>query len=742
MARRPVDSLLEGVAQAWQLLGLPAEDTADRVLEIETKLEAVALPLLDAEKAFLEKTRGEVLAERAKASALAEELGQALKLSEKTALLEQLEDARREYQRLEASKKQLAEELANALSEAQALSARIGDEFRVSKTPTLEEVRCELDRLEARQKRQTEEFQELVERVRKEVERMGADAERFAVPPDASGIEGMRLANQRLRQLDALEGERVAEVQRARARIRAMVAELGESLEFRLALEGELTGSDDGMCILAHTKDNERFIRDLVKYEGARGRGVLASARFSAHLKQLEDEYSKAVAEKRAKTGNSGHGDYRSHQDAADDADLPPAGSAGGAVSAASGGGSSCSSSGDASSASGGSCAREDERCAGGRRRPAAQAAAGARESGRGEGRGGEGRGREGKPPWTRRDRASAWRPRQGQQEGFRGSSPYNGSGKREAPRGPQGPRRRRSPRRPEAWRVRNKASSRSRSRPREAAATRTGAGGAEVLRVPSESPPSPKEYKPRSAETCRAALCRMTGEWADESGTRYQVDQDVVRRSDGKKFTLIIDRGFIDWGRSGKYFAEPDGDMQSEVRWICDRTRQQAFAWQRTTRAPTRAAAGATSARRSLAGGGAVRRSQAGRIAALAERPRASVRRRRSLSPLRGRSRNKVAAGPLLRGLAEAPVASVRRGAGRDRGSGRESCSPGRLGPARSRVWGSRRPGRQRPRAARHVHLVEAAGAVCEGTSGTSTTAPFGAKSATGTGGGREVVH
>lgn len=295
-ARRPIDGLLDCVAAIWERIGLEAEEVEERVLDIETRFETIIQPLRETEEEFEIRTRGETDEAIRAAKALAESIGQKFReLPAEKTLREHLIGAQRELARLEETRKRMQVELEKAIEESTALSVFVGEELKLPKTSMIEDVRKELQRLRARKSRQQEELSEMILKISGEAERLGVDPQKYTVPDDVRGMEGIRLANQRLRQLEDITSERVAEAQKARARIRSLTAELGQPLEFRLALEGELTGPDDGMCILSHSKENARFIRDIAKYEGARGRDVLSSARYLDHLKQLEYEYARAA---------------------------------------------------------------------------------------------------------------------------------------------------------------------------------------------------------------------------------------------------------------------------------------------------------------------------------------------------------------------------------------------------------------------------------------------------------------
>jgi len=337
--RAPLDGLLREVAQLWRTLGLPSEVAAERVTEICTQFEAVAKPILESERAVVEKAQQELSVAREGALAMATEVGEDLRVPETMPLLDQIEELQKERVRLEPFRERRAEEL-----------------------------------------------RELTVRIARECQWMGVELSQYSVPDDQTGAAGVRTAKQRLGRLEALQEARVTEAAKARTRIQGMAEELGGSLEFRVAHEGELTGSDDGVVVLERTAENEAFVREVTEFEDATRREVIASGRFEAHLRRLEEQYQ---AEVRA------HREGRSNKQDCE-------------RSAASSGASSCGSSDSASVRS--------------------EAPAG------------------GAPPGARSRSPLVWRqrPRGGHGRG-RGEAPHRHRG----PRGPRGPRRRTSERRP-----------------------------------------------------------------------------------------------------------------------------------------------------------------------------------------------------------------------------------------------------------------------------------------------------
>lgn len=252
VARKPVDIVLGEIAKVWKSLGLTADETAERVLEIEARLDAAASAALAAEQELVATARGHLAELRLEAAALARKVGEELQVTASGSLANQKDELAKERKRLEECRD-----------------------------------------------RQLQEVRDLEDRITKEAERMGLDPADYSLPPDSTGSAAVRAANQRFRQLENLREERIVEVQRTQARVRSLTKELGEPLEFRVAMDGELTGSDDGVVVLANTEENLRFVRELADFEGTSKRELLSSIRFKKHVTRLEEEYTREAGKKK-----------------------------------------------------------------------------------------------------------------------------------------------------------------------------------------------------------------------------------------------------------------------------------------------------------------------------------------------------------------------------------------------------------------------------------------------------------
>lgn len=246
--KAPVESLVKEVAQLWKTLGLPSEVAKERIGDILEKFQGTVDPILEAEKAMVKKAQGELTAARDEAVSMANEVGEELRVSETLPVLDQIEEIQKERVRLEPFRERRAEEL-----------------------------------------------RELTLKIERECQWLGVDVALYTVPDGQQGAAGVRAAKQRLGRLEALQEGRVTEAGKARARINSMIEELGGPLEFRVAHEGEMTGSDDGIVVIERSAANERFVREVAEFEDATRREVLASGRFEAHLRRLEEMYVKEV---------------------------------------------------------------------------------------------------------------------------------------------------------------------------------------------------------------------------------------------------------------------------------------------------------------------------------------------------------------------------------------------------------------------------------------------------------------
>jgi len=661
--KAPVESLVREVAQLWKSLGLPAEVAKERIEEILKLFQGTVDPILEGERAVVAKAQGELTVARDDAVSMATEVGEDLRVSETLPLLDQIEELQKERVRLEPFRERRAEEL-----------------------------------------------QELTLKIERECQWLGVDVALYSVPEGQTGAAGVRAAKQRLGRLEALQEGRVTEAGKARARINSMIEELGGPLEFRVAHEGEMTGSDDGVVVLERNSANERFVREVAEFEDASRREVLASGRFEAHLRRLEEQYVKEVRgpkerrqqskqeprrsrsrqrsrqrsgsrvqERRSERRDNGQ---RSDENSrasetgscvGGSADEPPPGSGNRSRSPLQWrlsrrearprgprgrynhdrlppedggpppmgpprrrrddhGGSRPDYYGENGGTRGWSADSRDPRI---RRQPrrcrddsgdaaAPRAPRRIRDDSR-EAVGGKGRGER----FPRDDSRAAGRaPRRARDDSREASrwhwrAPPGGGPQELSWQGRGRPDPRRSPRRtevspdgaknpdcgrgppPERPMRRRCADSRPRSGPppRQIRGPPRGRGdvfapfppsGPGAADSKSRTPPRqcrracredrwPERDRPADRELCRDSVRAMQGDWIDRGGgTLYSVDGEVVKRDDGRTFSLHIDRGFIDWAPTRKYYAVPGEGLKDEVRWISRATGRAAWVWER----------------------------------------------------------------------------------------------------------------------------------------------------------------
>ncbi|CAE7243275.1 unnamed protein product [Symbiodinium sp. CCMP2456] len=188
------------------------------------------------------------------------------------------------------------DKLDKALEEASKLAADVGEAPPVKQenTPLSEQragVKATIERLEKAKKRQGTEIQELRAKVAKECKRLNLEESDYAVDPSLTGGPAVKALKMQLQRLDEVMRERVDAVLAARGRIRDLSSSLGEALEFRLAFDGELPGSEGGVVVLPKTAENEKFVNDMAEFKESSTKDVAMFTRCSSHLKELEQAY-------------------------------------------------------------------------------------------------------------------------------------------------------------------------------------------------------------------------------------------------------------------------------------------------------------------------------------------------------------------------------------------------------------------------------------------------------------------
>ncbi|CAE7441441.1 yciC [Symbiodinium necroappetens] len=132
---------------------------------------------------------------------------------------------------------------------------------------------------------------ELRVKVAKECKRLNLEESDYAVDPSLTGGPAVKALKMQLQRLDEVMRERVDAVLAARGRIRDLSNSLGEALEFRLAFDGELPGSEGGVVVLPKTAENEKFVNDMAEFKESSTKDVAMFTRCSSHLKELEQAY-------------------------------------------------------------------------------------------------------------------------------------------------------------------------------------------------------------------------------------------------------------------------------------------------------------------------------------------------------------------------------------------------------------------------------------------------------------------
>ncbi|CAL1131483.1 unnamed protein product [Cladocopium goreaui] len=206
------------------------------------------------------------------------------------------------------------EKLDKALDETGKLAQEVGEtppvkQEKESIAAQRSALKTEMERLTKLRARQGEEVKDLRAKVRKECKRLHVNESDFVVDESLEGGAQFKALTQQLQRLDGVVAERVDAVLAARGRIRKLKDKLGENLEFRLAFDGELPGSEGGVVVLEKTAENEKFIRDLAEFKDPGNKDVSLFSRCIGHLKMLESSYSEELdrrkPQKRSRSSDS-----------------------------------------------------------------------------------------------------------------------------------------------------------------------------------------------------------------------------------------------------------------------------------------------------------------------------------------------------------------------------------------------------------------------------------------------------
>eukprot|EP00930_Biecheleria_cincta_P077191 TRINITY_DN6446_c0_g1_i1.p1 TRINITY_DN6446_c0_g1~~TRINITY_DN6446_c0_g1_i1.p1 ORF type:complete len:593 (+),score=66.17 TRINITY_DN6446_c0_g1_i1:143-1921(+) len=245
------EAILSELSKLWRMPDLSADDASARAEVVLAKLS----PIVECERGWLQKSKDELSKAWEKVTKLAHEVGEQVLKAEKVCISEQYAT-----------------------------------------------IKIEEERLLAIRHRQAEKVKELQARVSRECKRLGVQESEYALDLPMVGASALRAANQQLQKLDALMQQRVDVALAQRARIRRLADKLGDDLEFRLALDGELAGGDGGVVVLEKNADNEIFVREFVEFREASTKDVSLFTRCVAHLDRLRETYEEEIS--RRKTRN------------------------------------------------------------------------------------------------------------------------------------------------------------------------------------------------------------------------------------------------------------------------------------------------------------------------------------------------------------------------------------------------------------------------------------------------------
>ncbi|CAJ1461818.1 unnamed protein product [Effrenium voratum] len=249
LVAKELDTLLAELSKLWRHPEISSEEAQTRAANVRTKLG----PILESERNWLQKSRDKLDKVLDETGKVARELGETPPVKQENCPLSQQRSA----------------------------------------------LKTQLERFTKLRERQSGEIQELRAKVVKECKRLNVQASEYAVEESLGGGAAVKALNAQMARLDAVMKDRVDAVLAARGRIRKLADKLGEALEFRLAFDGELPGSEGGVVVLSKTAENEKFVRDLAEFKEASTKDVSLFSRCSAHLKLLEAAYQEELERKK-----------------------------------------------------------------------------------------------------------------------------------------------------------------------------------------------------------------------------------------------------------------------------------------------------------------------------------------------------------------------------------------------------------------------------------------------------------
>lgn len=242
------EAILCELSKLWRTPDLSADDASARADIVLAKLS----PIVEGERGWLQKGKDKLAKAWGKVTKLAHEVGEQVPKSEKVGISEQHAT-----------------------------------------------IKTEEERLLAIRHRQADEIKELQIKLSRECKRLGVQESEYGLDPHLVSASALRVAYQQLKKLDVLMKQRVDVALKQRARIRSLADKLGDILEFRLALDGELAGGDGGVVVLEKNASNETFVREFVEFREASTKDVSLFTRCVAHLHRLRETYEAEIARRK-----------------------------------------------------------------------------------------------------------------------------------------------------------------------------------------------------------------------------------------------------------------------------------------------------------------------------------------------------------------------------------------------------------------------------------------------------------